>query len=309
VAQVLDAGYDPLVVFPIFIAELSSPDFVFKNRLERTADFRAFYSFWLQMKANGLEVEQIKSPTPVVPPLTGAQAADPKLLAGLVSAASSSSGDASSGGLTLKEYDLKNNNDSNLSKQDKQELVREHADKYYRLVKSKSDYRFCFSKFTYKPYQFADFRKPKPVPAVIMIRIAENDFLKFPTASMVCGSKSTGQAGETLNIKTRSVEEIFQFLGKMARVELGLTGPPVPLEVPSNGMGNAISLFRVAKGIPTDQDIAATFDGETYFVRPDPTGEDASSSVIQLLSDLLALYNSAKSLPAPSVIPFVTTSP
>jgi hypothetical protein len=74
-------------------------------------------------------------------------------------------------------------------------------------------------------------------------------------------------------------------------------------------MGNAISLFRVAKGIPTDQDIAATFDGETYFVRPDPTGEDASSSVIQLLSDLLALYNSAKSLPAPSVIPFVTTSP
>jgi hypothetical protein len=82
VAQVLDAGYDPLVVFPIFIAELSSPDFVFKNRLERTADFRAFYSFWLQMKANGLEVEQIKSPTPVGPPLTGAQAADPKLLAG-----------------------------------------------------------------------------------------------------------------------------------------------------------------------------------------------------------------------------------
>jgi hypothetical protein len=42
--------------------------------------------------------------------------------------------------------------------------------------------------------------------------------------------------------------------------------------------------------------------GESYAIAADPTGADASSQVIQILTDLVALKSSAKSLPAPSVV-------
>jgi hypothetical protein len=37
----------------------------------------------------------------------------------------------------------------------------------------------------------------------------------------------------------------------------------------------------------------------------DPSGEDASTQVVQLLSDLLAIQSNAKDLPAPNVIAVV----
>lgn len=82
VAEFLDAGYDPLVVLPIFVSEFDSPNLIFKNNLESSNDFNAFYSFWLQMKSKGLEVEQVKSPTSVGPPLTSTQGCRSKIPGG-----------------------------------------------------------------------------------------------------------------------------------------------------------------------------------------------------------------------------------
>jgi hypothetical protein len=49
-------------------------------------------------------------------------------------------------------------------------------------------------------------------------------------------------------------------------------------------------------------EISANFHGTTYTVAADPSGADASSQVLAILTDLLALQSSAKSLPAPDVI-------
>jgi hypothetical protein len=324
IAQFLDAGYSPLVVLPIFISELSikaddySSPVVFVNSADISDDFNSSYSAFFQLAGQGLDMEEVKSTTPVGPPLTSAQAADPKLLASLVagSAASSSSGDTSSGsGLTLKKYDITDAKNPDPNKLSTAEIKTLKSNIYYRLIKSgSSTYRFCFTKYPKSAYARGDVRKPIPVPKAVTIRLTASEAISIDTTTLVCGDKSAPSATSALEIKTRSVEEIFQFLGKMGRIELGLGGAPpnlltVPVRDQSGNPLGSFDLFKVTKGQPAGHDIAATLDGETYVVRPDAMGKDYSSNVIQLLSDLLALYSSAKNLPAPSVIPFVTTSP
>jgi hypothetical protein len=54
--------------------------------------------------------------------------------------------------------------------------------------------------------------------------------------------------------------------------------------------------------MPVNGEISANFHGTYYTVAADPSGSDASSQVLAILTDLLALQSSAKSLPAPNVI-------
>jgi hypothetical protein len=60
--------------------------------------------------------------------------------------------------------------------------------------------------------------------------------------------------------------------------------------------------FKVEPRVPLNGEISANFHGTTYTVAADPSGADASSQVLAILTDLLALQSSAKSLPAPNVI-------
>jgi hypothetical protein len=117
------------------------------------------------------------------------------------------------------------------------------------------------------------------------------------------------------NIKftMRSVEGVFLFLGEVARRQLGLDSKqPGDLSYPAGGAESQDEinnrtfvpkyLFKVERGVPPAGGIGAELAGGAYSIAPDPTGADASSQVIQILTDLMALKSSAKSLPAPSVI-------
>lgn len=111
-------------------------------------------------------------------------------------------------------------------------------------------------------------------------------------------------AGQELNMTARSVEQLIYYLGEIARGQLGWNGPPKPCPLVATGSG-AACMFRLRAGPGLPGAISAAYDGASYAIAVDPTGRDRSSQVLGLVSQLLALNNSAKDLPAPSIIPVI----
>jgi hypothetical protein len=103
------------------------------------------------------------------------------------------------------------------------------------------------------------------------------------------------------SFSTRSTEAIIYFLGELARHDLGLVEPRFTPTVLGNLGPNV--LFHISAGRGGKNAIDVGYDGRTYHIDVDPTGHDRSSQVMELVTEFLAQNNSAKDLPAPSVIP------
>lgn len=118
-------------------------------------------------------------------------------------------------------------------------------------------------------------------------------------------AQNGNEESRILTITPRSVEGIIYYLGELARKQLGLDGvipsPKLRLDAPNV----EAYLFTIKKGNPDGLAIAATYEGSSYFIPVDPQGNDRSSQVLNLLSQLLALNSSAKDLPTPTVIPVI----
>jgi hypothetical protein len=134
-------------------------------------------------------------------------------------------------------------------------------------------------------------------------------FRPSSTSLFACG---TAGRSETASFTIRSVEQIFLFLGEIVRTELRLNAGEANASSDQGAFtdekdddpANPIPryLFRVEQRMPVNGEISANFHGTYYTVAADPSGSDASSQVLAILTDLLALQSSAKSLPAPNVI-------
>lgn len=167
---------------------------------------------------------------------------------------------------------------------------------YYQLEKPSRIYRFCFN-----PLQ--------AVPGTIVragTRIGDTG--ETIEASELCGAGrassaatsrrgiDTGQDGaHALSLRTRSTEGVIYYLGEIARCQLGLAEAGAPC--------SGSSIFRLQEGPGGDNTIGVGYEGRSYHIAVDPTGDDRSSQVLDLVTELLAQNNSAKDLPAPSVIP------
>jgi hypothetical protein len=94
----------------------------------------------------------------------------------------------------------------------------------------------------------------------------------------------------------------------MVRTELGLaTGEGVRLVIPMGAGRQDFHLFGLERRLPGPGELSITRNGETFTMTIDPSGErDASSRILQLVGDLMALQSSAKNLPAPSLIAITT---
>lgn len=106
--------------------------------------------------------------------------------------------------------------------------------------------------------------------------------------------KDSAKPKPVLTLATHSTEGVIYYLGEIARNELGLAGRPTPLPGPQ--------IFDLKPGAGGPGSIDVSYEGTDYHVDPDPTGRDRSSQVMELVLQLLAQNNSAKDLPAPSVI-------
>ena len=116
--------------------------------------------------------------------------------------------------------------------------------------------------------------------------------------------------GRKIGLNVRSVEGVIYYLGEWARQEFFHIGEnPTPTIVSRSshcGEGARDTLFHVERGASQELSISTSYEGNDYYVRVDPNGCDRSSQVMELVLELLALNNSAKDLPAPSVIPVLT---
>jgi len=80
-----------------------------------------------------------------------------------------------------------------------------------------------------------------------------------------------------------------------------------PLEVDKTPRGGGKRvIFAASEQDPPGPSISATVDRHTFYVNIDVSGNDVSSRVVQLLSELIALNNSSKALPAPNVITVIS---
>jgi hypothetical protein len=303
-------GVSPYVLLPLFVSDIEIFDsdgtkYTLHNRGDDPNAFKAFYTAAGNLIKAGLTVEQTKEqPTKVGPELFEADAKDPKVLAALIAAGNSASGTGDSGGadkLTLKK----------LSKTVAGRPV-------FQFEKGGgTSYRFCFGRGR-SLFKYADFwaREP-PRGDGLTVEWARADKTRFTVklgkeyrcgAKITAGSDSTHDKATTeLKFKTRSLEEIFYFLGEMVRTELlaannepDLLAIP-PLDIP--GAAGQFHLFHMERRLPKSGEPWVAYNGNIYCITLDPFGQnDASSRVVQLLTDLLALQSSAKNLPAPNLI-------
>jgi len=327
VAYYLQARFDgldasemlPLLVSDIELTSTDGSKYVLHNRADSAGPFNAFYYAMQDLIKGGLTVEQTKpkQATDIGPALSEADVRDDKLLPALIAAAnppsSSSTAGGGSGGVSLTAVSKKNDGKTTTT---------------YQLKKGGGDgggYRFCFAQSS-RPYDNpersfidnVDFTVTKPPKNKLTISLgkAGGKPIKAVTfeigPSYYCGAKAGSaqsqasgkqQAGEGITISTRSLEGMFYFLGEMIRTELGLaTGQPTSLAIESD-----FHLFRVDRRLPLSGEPWVSYNGGIFSVAVDPSGQkDASSRILQFLTDLLALQSSAKSLPTPNVIAITT---
>jgi hypothetical protein len=189
------------------------------------------------------------------------------------------------------------------------------AGHYYRLEKTNLITRFCFD------------RRLTRNGAVLTPGMQLADTGEHLEANAICGAaKQPGPPAEqqreagihnlqtaaaagpgpaapanVFSFTTRSTEAIIYFLGELTRHDLGLVEPRFTPMVVGNSGPNL--LFHLSAGVGRKNAINVSYEGRAYHIDVDPSGHDRSSQVMELVTEILAQNNSAKDLPAPSVIP------
>lgn len=289
----------------------------------RVVDFRTLLH---QLIARGLDAEKIEQMTPIGPPLAEK---DVSSLATLKELPSDE---------VLVKYD-RSSNDRDLSAAESAEMKARGIRLYYRLEKESAHYRFCFdanlaqvgqpiadtgllmnaalvcgaaanvralAPATIRPVNGA----PDQIHRLIFGRLTAATPTPASGAARPNARRSSaalagaGGEQEELTMTARSVEQLIYYLGEIARAQLGLIGSPEACPTVVTGAGSAC-LFRLRTGPAPPDSISTTYDGTRYAIAVDPAGIDRSSQVLELVSQLLALNNSAKELPAPSIIPVI----
>jgi hypothetical protein len=284
--QVIDtyvaSGVSLNLLLPLLISEIKLEEQdkvrILRNTGSTYESYVDFRKVIAELVGKGFYIETTPTDEEIGPTLTRDEASNPKLLAALAQASSDSS-------VTLKKKDG---------------ALRSPQ---FVLTKPSKTPIFCFRHpgKTYRDQDYIELPKQKGIQTIL---------LRFPGVSplairmLPCGTE--GKSLVNARFTLRSVEQIFLFLGELVRTELSLNGDePGLLLVNSNyDPRNPVPqhLFRVEQRMPVDGEISANFHGVPYTVAADPSGANASSQVLAILTDLLALQSSAKSLPAPNVI-------
>lgn len=299
IALYLRSGFPAQILLPLVVSEIEVVNGGRRARLlndpTNPAGFRNFNSALQVLIAKGLGAEESTTTSQLGPVLTPAQAADARLQAQIVASGTDAPTLQAVGG-------------------------------GYQLRRKTTSASFCFDPLRFNgPGPYADvgaLSGPSKVGGTLSIPLVTAGLRDYPDATFLvdsskfCGNGGRRAAGEdgaskqqvglNFTFMTRSVEGIFGYLGAIVRREEGLAdGRPEPLDLMAFD-GTAYRLFRLERRQPTASDLTVAHEGATYALRVDPSGQDGSSRVLRLLTDLLALQSSAKNLPSPSVISVIS---
>ena len=326
----LNTAFPLEVLLPLL---LSSIDFQAPNgtpsRIENSGEdrykFRLFNSAIRQLVNHGLSTEPLSQP---VGPLMPASAlGTPRAIS-----------DAATAGLTMQKYTVPEDFgakfdpqlqlisreltaiDPNLTIADLLLLKSKKEIVYYRSFMATPAYRFCFDQIKYYRQQqlisgvssssAVDIEKKIPEDGVEVALFPGNPnaALKIYPRNACSSTDRTAGKKVSLTWTPRSVAGVIDYLGQIARLELGLrSGAPDPgagpvIQLDPRGEKLA-KLFTITRGTTARPRVSITSESnEVYSVPIDPTGGDLSGTVLRILSELITSNSSAKDLPVPGVI-------
>ena len=300
VANYAPAGVSPQVLLPLLVSEITFDEpnqvSVLRNTGSTAASIMGFRDFTKQLLKRGLSVAVTDAePEWIGPVLSAKEASDTKLLAGLAQAMSASDSPLSFQAVKSPEG-AAGDGKFRLGKAYSKKATLCFRNKEFPLKEKEPDYEVSNKNINFHANVLQ-------IPGRKDIEIPKNMYCGVLKSETELASKRSvsRKSGVTL----RSVEQIFLFLGDVVRIELGLNdGIETDLHDSDNSIDKNIPLylFKVEQRLPANGEISANFRGIFYTVATDPSGADASSQVVAILSDLMALESSAKSLPAPNVI-------
>jgi hypothetical protein len=276
----------------------------------RKEDYELFKTALNALIDNGLDLEVVDNVERIGAPLSEDDVKD-------IAAVS----DLDAEDLTLSRYDVANG-DALLSEHERRSMERRGLGHYYVIERRTQSYRFCFDKVRRERSKL-----PLTFPGTARLEIPQDAFCASPLdvgrgdggakpessvqpeqgrSILSLKAAADGRPDIALSIRLRSVQNIFYYLGEIARSQLGLDGgAPYVQTVLNEYEQEEQSLITVVEGNSKRSLAAATYLDETYSV-PQLTAErDRSGQVMDILTQLLALLKSAEDLPAPSVIPVV----
>ena len=175
---------------------------------------------------------------------------------------------------------------------------------YYRSFMTTPAYRYCFDQIKYYRQQQLIFGVNSPSAVDIEKRIPEdgievalfpgdpNSALKIYPRNVCSSTDRTGGNNEYLTWTPRSVAGVIDYLGQIARLELGLrngapdpgAGPVIQLDPRGERLAK---LFTIVRGPLPQPSLSVSEAGEQYSVPFDASGGDLSGTVLRIVSDVL----------------------
>jgi hypothetical protein len=289
-AYYFQEGFPPEVLLTVLISEIVYGS---SNSLQHVYnepnDFAKFYGTLSSLTDNGLTIESTQNTRVLGPPLRSSAVPGPKDLA-----------DLDAQGVEIVGY----SGDNQPAK----------PEGYYRVEKRVLSYRFCFDPLRRRRGALPlEPGMPKLAGAALCgagerAQGAKPD-LSYRQHSGIHALQTSAEDEGSLSFRVRSVEGVIYYLGEWARYELGLEEPaatPTMSYTNQQGETREIILFQIGRGAGRGLSIDTAYQGSDYHINVDPTGHDRTAQVMELVTELLALNNSAKDLPAPSVLPVIT---
>jgi hypothetical protein len=284
-------GFPSRVLLTVLISEIAyGSSNSLQHAYNEPNDFAKFYRTLNSLTDNGLTIESIQNTKVLGPPLRSSAVPGPKDLA-----------DLDAQGVEIVGY-VGNNQPAK-------------PEGFYRVEKRVLSYRFCFDPSRMRRGALPlEPGMPKLAGAALCGAGEPAQDAKPGSSAAQSYRQQSGiqtlQTGEgSLSFTVRSVEGVIYYLGEWARSELGLEEPATrPIMTYTNQQGEAREdiLFQIGRGAGRGPSIDTAYQGSDYHVDVDPSGHDRTSEVMELVTELLALNNSAKDLPAPSVLPVIT---
>jgi hypothetical protein len=257
------------------------------NDLSSTAKYLEFKVFIESLLDAGLDMEKITDTVVLGPPLIDADVRDLENLQTLHAQ-----------GVEISRHLITDEN-PHLLAEELEYLKRKGHTYYYQLETKKTLYRFCFHPLKANP-KLLDQSLAKQITR----EIGRSGHYQF-VPEILCGASEIDRKRKhaiELEISPRSVEGIIYYLGEIVRRQLGLDGG----ERFEPTVKNDNILFKVTRTPADGASISTTYEGTDYHVSVDPSGHDRSVQVMEFVTQLFALSNSAKDLPAPSFISVIT---
>lgn len=307
IASYASIGYSRYTLLPLLVSTIefdrAGKHYVFLNDPTNSQAYSVFIHLLDAMIQAGLSFETVEKLDPVGPALSGRDLRAAEVIKAMLATPNDAA-------LRLKSFSV-DEPGSDLNENERKALRALQQRTYYRLTRTELVSRYCFASDQISLREAEAGVTSDEGAAIVLqpITVQGREFVIRLGSAMKCGARAAARTAateadplvvENLRFSSRSVRSVFEYLGQITRIERA-AGSPVGFDVnlPNRGTYRVFGI-----GDARGDGSAIDYDGSRFMLTR-ASASDESNRTIQLLSELLALYSSAKSFPTPSVVPIL----